>query len=899
MVDSYAGTNARRRMATYWTVGLGLVLGYAATRGSNWTGGAQLHTVMEAVSTLLALIIGTMALVRFYARKNNTFLLIGSGFLGTAFLDGYHTIVTSAFFRPFMPSDLPALIPWSWVASRQFLAIFMFLSILVWLREQKLGEPGRISAKTVYVFATLFTLASFLFFAFVPLPRAYYPEFVFHRPEEFLPALFFAMALAGYLHKGKWRHDDFEHWLVLSLIIGFISQAGFMSFSGQLFDLEFDAAHLLKKASYLCVLAGLLINMLAIFRQVEGNYDALAREIEERKQAEEAAKKGQERLKRQSDQIEFMQSLARIANEAKTLRQGMEATISRVCDHTGWDLGHAFLPEGEDLSVLWPTEICVVKGPNRERFAAFMERTERGPLRIGEGLFDTILENGKPIIVADVSRIENYSRREVAVACGLHGGFGLAIMSGDQVVGVLEFYSMREGLPPEDVQASLADIGIQLGRVAERTRSVERLKRAAREARQASRAKSEFLSTMSHEIRTPMNGVLGMLGLLLDTSLGEEQKKFAKTAMESGKSLLTIINDILDYSKLESRKLKLEDTDFDILQVIDGVRSLIGHRVKSSVKLLANTDPTLPQWLRADHGRLRQILFNLVGNAMKFTDKGSVTIFASHRVVDGDELELRIEVKDTGIGISDDAQARLFSRFVQADSATTRRFGGTGLGLAICKQLVELMGGDIGVESKPDAGSTFWFTIRCEVGEAPASCARDTPSAALSWARPLRILVAEDNQVNQMLVAIQIEKAGHRCDVVGNGLEAVEALERAPYDLVLMDIQMPEMDGPTATREIRRLPGAVAGIPIIAVTANAMEGHREEYLGAGMNDYVSKPIDPTLLMEAIARVCPPGEDNAETATPLAQDLTESSDDHTANPTPLLGEFPADLHATGG
>lgn len=259
---------ARRRMAAYCIVGLGLVLGYATMRGSTWTGSAQLHTVMEAVATLLAVIIGAMALVRFYAKKNNTFLFIGTGFLGTAFLDGYHTIVTSAFFRPFMPSDLPALIPWSWVASRQFLSILMFLSVLAWLREQRLGESGRISEKTVYVFAALFTLASFLFFAFVPLPRAYYPEIIFHRPEEFLPAMFFAMALVGYLRKGEWRRDAFEHWLVLSLIVGFISQAVFMSFSGQLFDLEFDAAHTLKKVSYICVLIGLMANMSEAFRRV-------------------------------------------------------------------------------------------------------------------------------------------------------------------------------------------------------------------------------------------------------------------------------------------------------------------------------------------------------------------------------------------------------------------------------------------------------------------------------------------------------------------------------------------------------------------------------------------------------------------------------------------------------
>lgn len=260
-----------RRALAYWVVGLGLTLGYSVTRGSTWVGSVQLHTLMEGLATLLALMAGTIALVRFYSRKDNTFLFLGTGFVGTAILDGYHTVVTSMFFKPYMPSDLPSLIPWSWIASRQFLSVLMFLSWLAWLREERLGEAGRIGEWSVYLFSILFTLASFLFFAYGPLPRAYYPEFFFNRPEEFLPGLFFLLALVGYIHKGRWRDDSFEHWLVLSLIVGFIGQIVFMSFSGRLFDFEFDAAHTLKKMSYICVLIGLLSSMYSIFRKAENS----------------------------------------------------------------------------------------------------------------------------------------------------------------------------------------------------------------------------------------------------------------------------------------------------------------------------------------------------------------------------------------------------------------------------------------------------------------------------------------------------------------------------------------------------------------------------------------------------------------------------------------------------
>ncbi len=258
---------ARQRVVIYMCAGAGLMLAYAALRGSGWHGSASLHTLMEAVATLVALIVGAMAFVRFYSEKNNTVLFIGAGFLGTAFLDGYHAVVTSAAFKPYMPSELPALIPWSWVASRQFLSIFLFLSWVAWLRERRLREAGQVGETAVYLFAATFALASFLFFALMPLPRAYYPEIFFHRPEEFVPAVFFLAALAGYMRKGMWRHDKFEHWLILSLIAGFASQAVFMSSSGSLFDIEFDTAHLLKTISYVCVLTGLMASMYETFQR--------------------------------------------------------------------------------------------------------------------------------------------------------------------------------------------------------------------------------------------------------------------------------------------------------------------------------------------------------------------------------------------------------------------------------------------------------------------------------------------------------------------------------------------------------------------------------------------------------------------------------------------------------
>lgn len=335
---------SQRRVFAYCVTGIGLVLANMVMRDSTWVGSDQLHTVMEVVATLLALLVGVLALLRYYSRKDSVFLYIGAGFLGTAFLDGYHAIVTAAYFKPMMPSDLSALSPWSWSASRMFLAVMLFLSWLFWQRENRLGLAGRLEVKTVILGSVAFTLSCFLFFAFFPLPRAIFPDLPFHRPQEFVSALFLGLALLGYLRKGEWRRDAFEHWLVLSLIVGLVTQAVYMPFSGALFDYEFDMAHLLKKVSYICVLVGLLISIYLTFRRELDNSKALAQqnklltlEIEERQRVEQQLKQSSVELSRINEELNNFAYVA--SHDLKSPLRGVDQLASWITEDLGDTLG--------------------------------------------------------------------------------------------------------------------------------------------------------------------------------------------------------------------------------------------------------------------------------------------------------------------------------------------------------------------------------------------------------------------------------------------------------------------------------------------------------------------------------------------------------------------------------
>lgn len=694
-------------------------------------------------------------------------------------------------------------------------------------------------------------------------------------------------------------------------------------------------------------------------------------------------------------------AVTRVLADAPTLAEATPRILKVMCESLGWSVGAIWRVDHKQ-NLLRCVETWRMP---EEQVDEFDRGTHSSAFPPGVGLPGRVWLQAQPAWIEDVTRDANFPRAPIAAKEGLHAAFGFPILLGTQVLGVLEFFSHQIQQPDRRLLEMMSAIGSQIGQFIERKEAEDALRTYARDleaarmrAEEATRAKSEFLAKISHEIRTPMNAMIGMTELALATRITREQREYLSAIQGSADALLALVNDLLDFSKIEARKLQLDHVAFNLRDALEDTMRVMAPRAhQKGIELACHIHPDVPDALVGDPLRLRQIVVNLVGNAIKFTEHGEVVLQVGAESSSNGSAELRFSVSDTGIGIPPEKQAVIFEAFSQADSSTTRRYGGTGLGLTISAQLVELMGGRLSVESRPGGGSTFHFTARFEIqqpgmakaparwrtltglpvlivddnatnrrileevlsnwrmrpvaveGAVPALAAlekslsadrpfavvlldghmpdmdgftvaerisRDTRFAGIKlvmltsagqpediarcrklgisayltkpikqselfdvivsaigqplaggpraperrkkpWPvrRGLRVLLAEDNEVNQLVATRILQKLGHRVTVVENGREALAAVQTGKFDLVAMDVQMPEMDGLDATIAIREWEKtAGTHIPILAMTAHAMKGDRERCLAAGMDGYTSKPIRIRELGQALARL---------------------------------------------
>ncbi|GMR11948.1 MAG: hypothetical protein BMS9Abin29_0134 [Gemmatimonadota bacterium] len=933
-VIPFASDRAPERATVYWVLLVVLVGGSFVLRGSPWQGDAQRHTILEFIGTTLAFVVGGLALVRFYSRKQETFLFIGTGFLATGVLDAYHAIITSNLAPGLLifgnESDAAA---WTWIASRAFLSIFLFASLLLWKPEGSEARTG-VNEISVYMTAAALTAMTFLFFAFVPVSSAYFPESVAARPGELVPAFFFFLAMAGYLQKGQWRRESFEHWLIIALLISVMLHAAFMAQATEEFDAVSDAAHLLKIASYVAVLSGLMSSVFVTFQREGQAFQAIhawnetmTREVEVRRAAEH----------RLQDFLDNANDLIQVTDP-----QGNLVYANRAWQRT---LGHG----EDDLVGLNIRDLIAERDRGRlmEAFKNVREGTPQVGLilefthRNGHPVICSVnanpsLQDGELVAVRSIMRdVTEQTNAEVELAASRANLNALVENTGDAIWSVgtdhrlITFNSAfaleiearsgfepsvgdtpEDSLPPDQVTwyreaYDLALMGNRLSRVREeivneqlrhyelffnpirdgrgtagvavfskdvtwRKEAENELLAAKLAAEEANVAKSQFLANMSHELRTPLNSVIGFANILLKNKSGklvEQELGFLERIQVNGRHLLTLINEILDLAKIESGKLELETHPVDLGAVARDAMSLVDGQVRQKdgkVAVRAEVPEGLVE-IESDSAKLKQVLVNLVGNALKFTEEGEIVI--QIRTMVGGHEPAVIAVRDTGIGIPPERLEAIFQAFQQAEAGTARTFGGTGLGLTISRELCRMMGYDLTVESVVGEGTTF--TIHLHPGEAVeldqddamvtakagGGAQRDqTPDVAplvhaQRRGRPYHVLVIDDDPDSRALLTHYLEAFGCRVSEAASAAEGISTARRDHPDLLTLDLMMPDLDG-WDTLQILKQDPKLRDIPVVVISAGAGD-ERDRLLGAV--DLLTKPFEREDLLRVMWR----------------------------------------------